>query len=490
MLFNTLNYAAFLIVAVIIYYILPKQVCYFWLLGASYFFYMQWNAKYALLMLTSTLITYVGALVIEWIRQKEGENSKKKCRFCLTLAILINLAILVFFKYFNFMLQNVDKLLAAFGSGATLDFGVDVLLPVGISFYTLQALGYLIDVYREDIKAERNVFRYALFVSFFPQLVAGPIERSKNLMEQLRDKHAFDYENFRRGFYFFAYGLFLKMVIADRAAIVVDTVFADPYTYRGLYIVFATFLFTIQLYCDFYGYSLMARGSALFFGISLMSNFEAPFFSKSINEFWRRWHISLSSWFKDYLYIPLGGSRVGKARSEFNRFIVFIISGLWHGASWNFVLWGFLHAVYQLIGNCYRLLMKQFFGFVDDGKRFSTRARKMLVTFALVVFALMFFRASGANDTVTMIKQLGYFESIKFFELGVDGLGMFYLFLSIAVLFVVDYFKYNGVNVMEALLAQEGWFRYAVFLFLFLSTLIFGCYGTVYDAKQFIYFQF
>ncbi|SHJ48790.1 MBOAT family O-acyltransferase [Pseudobutyrivibrio xylanivorans] len=342
MLFNSSHFLVFFPIVILGYYIISSKFRYIWLLVASYYFYIQWNPAYVLLLFFSTAITYVGALVIE----KITVESKRK--LCLFSVIFVNLAILGYFKYSSMFISYINKILI-FADKKEIPWDYSIILPVGISFYTLQALGYLIDVYRKDIYAEHNFLRYALFISFFPQLVAGPIERSKNLLKQLAVPKRFSYENLRRGLIIMLYGFFLKVVIADRVAIFVNTVYKNPSTFNGYYIIIATMLFAIQIYCDFYGYSTIAKGVALTLGISLMDNFNAPYFSKSIKEFWRRWHISLSTWFRDYLYIPLGGNRKGTARKYLNLMIVFCVSGLWHGASMSFVIWGAMHGIYQIV---------------------------------------------------------------------------------------------------------------------------------------------
>lgn len=356
MLFNTPQYIIFLPIVVIIYFFMPKKVRYIWLLAASYYFYMQWNPLYITLLFLCTLLTYVCGRVIYGLSRSMVNNRediqkiKKKKQICFSACIILNLCILAYFKYSEFGLFYLNKLLRMIHMNEV-SWNHDIILPVGISFYTLQALGYLIDVYRGDICAEKNFLRYALFVSFFPQLVAGPIERSKNLLTQLYEPHKFEYENLRKGLLLVLYGMFLKMVIADRAAIIVDTVYNNSAVYSGFYIIVATCLFSLQIYCDFYGYSTIARGSALIMGIHLMDNFNAPYYSRSVKEFWRRWHISLSGWFRDYLYIPLGGNRKGKVRKSFNLLMVFGVSGLWHGAALSYIFWGIINGVYQLIGD-------------------------------------------------------------------------------------------------------------------------------------------
>lgn len=341
MLFNSIQFLIFFPIVILIYFVIPCKVRNYWLLIASYYFYMCWNAKYALLIFFSTVVTYLSGLFIERIKRSSRDVSWKLKAKKLTVALsfILNLMVLFYFKYFNFF---VDILLKAFRyMHVELNLPTfDILLPVGISFYTFQALSYTMDVYRDEIYAEENFFQYALFVSFFPQLVAGPIERSKNLLKQLAEPKKFNFECAKEGFILMLWGFFLKIVIADRIALFVDIVYADYKVYAGWYLIVATLLFAIQIYCDFYGYSVIAQGTAKIIGIDLMENFDAPYISTSVAEFWRKWHISLTSWFKDYLYIPLGGSKKGKLRKYLNKMIVFLISGLWHGAEFSFVIWG------------------------------------------------------------------------------------------------------------------------------------------------------
>ena len=515
MLFNTPQYILFLPAVVIIYYIMPKKVRYIWLLIASYYFYMQWNPLYITLLFSCTLLTYIGGRIIDRLNRLKIENTEAGPELwgrvewksiCLGLCILLNLGILGFFKYFEFGIRILNWLFRHLNV-SEISWNHSILLPVGISFYILQALGYLIDVYRGNMRAEKNFLKYALFVSFFPQLVAGPIERSKNLLVQLHDSHPLEYENIRKGSLLILYGLFLKMVIADRAAIIVDTVYENSAAYPGFYIVAATLFFAIQIYCDFHGYSTIARGSALLIGIKLMDNFDAPYYARSVKEFWRRWHISLSGWFRDYLYIPLGGNRKGTARKEANLLAVFAVSGLWHGASLSFVFWGLLNGIYQVFGD--------FFGWVkskclkvyeflsldenvdeDYNNRFSRRLFQTVATFFLVTFAWLFFRAGSISAVHTVLADMfGNFNwTILFdgslYELGVARNYMNVLLASIAALFVVDYFKYKGNDVAEIFLKQGWWFRVLLIMLMIFTILLYGCYGEMYDTEQFIYFQF
>lgn len=515
MLFNTVRYICFLLIVVLIYYISPSKIRHIVLLVASYYFYMQWNAIYILLLFFTTAFTYSYAIIIDKIRVTDNrEITKTDCRtprLYFALCAIVLLGLLVFFKYLQFGINCINFLLPLIHLNE-INWSCHIVLPVGISFYILQALGYLIDVYRGDIAAEKNFFRYALFVSFFPQLVAGPIERSHNLLVQFRTPQKFSYENFRRGMMLILYGLFIKMVIADRAAIIIDTVYRDPEVYHGFYIIIATILFSFQIYCDFYGYSTIARGSALLLGIRLMDNFNAPYYSRSVKEFWRRWHISLSGWFRDYLYIPLGGNRKSKSRKEFNLLFVFGISGLWHGASLTFLFWGILNGLYQVIADVIargKVIackgMDRFFISEQKSQKnfnnaendcFSKRLIHTLATFLLITFAWLFFRAEGmynAKEILINVLRLNNWMILfdgSLYSLGVAKNHMSILLISIIVLFVVDYYKYNKKDVLELFFRQQWYFRISVITALFFVILLYGCYGELYDIKQFIYFQF
>ena len=333
MLFNSIAFLLFFPIVCVCYFALPSlKVRNLFLLAASYYFYMNWQPIYALLLLTSTVITYLAARGIGHF-----EDDRKK-RACLLTSLILNLGILFLFKYYDFAAENVTSLLRVLG--IAVDFpSFSMLLPVGISFYTFQALGYSIDVYREKTPVEKDFFTYALFVSFFPQLVAGPIERSTNLLPQFKEKHSFCYEEVMAGFRLMLWGYFLKLALADRCAIYVDAIFNNVEQHNGGSFLLASLFFPFQIYGDFAGYSLVAIGVARVLGFRLMENFRRPYFAASVTEFWRRWHISLSTWFKDYVYIPLGGNRCGRYRQYFNVLTTFVVSGLWHGANWTFLVW-------------------------------------------------------------------------------------------------------------------------------------------------------
>lgn len=502
MLFNTIDYLIFFVIVFAVNYILPQKARYIWLLVASYYFYMQWNPWYSILILGTTIITYTSGILIG-----KGENASNghTVKFSiLFFCLIILLGMLGYFKYYDLFLGYCNKALSVLGVKFEITRRFDVLLPVGISFYVLQSLGYVIDVYRGDIKPQKNILRYALFVSFFPQLVAGPIERSKNLMGQLQNPSKLTWDDFRRGLLFILYGLFCKIVIADRIAEIVKTVYENPNEYPGFYIVYAAFLFSFQIYCDFYGYSTIARGTAKLLGITLVDNFNAPYFSKSIKEFWRRWHISLSSWFRDYLYIPLGGNRKGNVRKNINLLLVFGVSGLWHGASLSFVTWGVLNGLYQIISDTYIKIRYKFSKICEERlhityyeklTNLSESVLKTISTLLLITFTWIFFAANSLKHSVWIIKRMFTFNwNILFdgslYELGVDRHYTGVMLIGILVLLIVDYQKYQNRDVIEIIIAQDWWFRVAIVLGLLFMCMVFGCYGEMYDTQQFIYFQF
>lgn len=498
MLFNSYQFLIFFPIVILIYWAIPLRFRYIWLLAASYYFYMCWNAKYAILLLFSTTVTYLSGLVISRLKSLDIDVKKrtKYMKLCVAFSFIINLGVLAWFKYFNFIFENIQRICAK--AGFTLASpAFDIVLPVGISFYIFQALSYTVDVYRGDVYAEKNFLKYALFVSFFPQLVAGPIERSKNLLKQVVVPHKFDYEKCREGFLLMLWGFFMKLVIADRAAIVVNTVYNNYVRYPGMYLVVATVLFAFQIYCDFAGYSTIAMGAAKILGFELMENFDCPYFAKSVAEFWRRWHISLSSWFRDYLYIPLGGNKKGKLRKYFNIMVVFITSGLWHGAQWSFVAWGGINGAYQIIGDRLKPVRDRLDKiFRLNRQSFGHKLFKVVGTFALVDFAWIFFRANRFRDAFRIIKSMlkvhnwwVLFDN-SLFKLGLDWKNFMLLLLAIAILLAADVFKYKGIKVRKVILKQELWFRWLLYIAVIAGILIFGIWGPGYDASSFIYFQF
>lgn len=498
MLFNSIDFMFFFPIVLAVYFVIPRRGRYLWLLLASYFFYMSWNPKYAVLILFSTLITYVSGILLE--KETAGNNHIRKKKWIVAGSVVLNLAMLGYFKYFQFVWDSVTAVLSRVGMTIQ-ERAFDILLPVGISFYTFQALSYTIDVYRGEIHAEKNFFRYALFVSFFPQLVAGPIERSKNLLAQIKKVdqiRLWDLNRIVDGALYMIWGYFMKMVIADRAAILVDEVFNKMQIYGSVELLLAAFWFAIQIYCDFGGYSMIAIGAAKVMGFSLMENFDTPYFSMNIKEFWRRWHISLSSWFKDYVYIPLGGNRKGKQRKYVNLLVTFLVSGLWHGAAWTYVIWGALHGMYQILGDFFAPVKEK----CQDRwhikrESFSHKIIHMAGTFLLVDLAWIFFRADSVSLAFAYIKRIftkGNPWAIwdgTVYTLGLDRVEMKILVLAAILLFLVDLIKYcTKKDLVSFLRAQDTWFAWGCAIALILVILIYGVYGPNFDAASFIYFQF
>lgn len=479
MSFTSIQYLVFFLIAVSIYFLLPKKIKNYWLLICSYYFYMCWNIKYALLMLFSTFITYLSGILIGKSKSKKSKN------IFVFLSLFINLGILFIFKYYTFVIDIINPLLDNIFRLKIPDT-LNLLLPAGISFYTFQALSYTLDVYRNDVKVEKNFFTYALFVSFFPQLVAGPIEKSKDLLNQFNFEHKFSFDNLHHGLLLIAIGFFYKLVIADRAAIVVNQVYNNLDEYvdgGGFYLIFATILFAIQIYFDFNSYSTIAKGSAEVMGFKLSKNFNMPYFATSIKDFWRRWHISLSSWFKEYLYFPLGGSRKGFIRTQINTLIVFLISGLWHGANLTFVIWGALHGLYQVIGN---ILFKNK---VKSNSLFI-KFLKVIITFILVDFAWIFFRANTLKDSVLiLVNLLDFGMSIDFNLIGLTYLELLILFTSLFIVLLLELISIK-VDIEKWFYKRNIIFRWLFYYILLFFIIIFGIYGPLYDASEFIYFQF
>ncbi len=502
MIFNSVQFLIFFPIVTVLYFAFPLRCRWVWLLVSSYYFYMCWNPRYAALIAASTAITFCSGLLIQRETQKPPEAQRKK-RW-VALSFLLNLAILFFFKYWGFFSQNVIAL------GGLFDIQIqmpqfDILLPVGISFYTFQALSSTMDVYRGEIYAEKNFFKYALFVSFFPQLVAGPIERSKNLLVQVNQPHTFDPDRARDGMLLMLWGFFQKVVIADRIATLVDHVYNRWNEVAGISIVLATILFAVQIYCDFGGYSDIAIGAAQILGFRLMENFRQPYLSKSCGEFWRRWHISLSSWFRDYLYIPLGGNRKGKRRKYFNNFITFLVSGLWHGSQWSYVVWGGLNGIYQIIGDILKPFRQKIIHIlhIPQHSKLWTAVR-ILMTFCFIDFAWLFFRAPSFMTAISMIRRTviglypesllavgpdGTVTSLGIYTLGLDIAEFWLAIIAILILLIVDLIKEKRPirPYIAKLPLVPRWAFYLVSLYIIL---IFGAYGPGFDAAAFIYFQF
>lgn len=490
MLFNSFAFAIFLPVVFTIYWILPRKFQWVVILISSYYFYMSWNAKYVFLILLTTLISYVTALLLE-----KEENSRLRKLF-LAVAFFVCLGVLFFFKYFNFISDSIAIIVRQFSASYS-PVMVDVLLPVGISFYTFQTLAYVIDVYRGEVNAERHFGKYAAFISFFPQLVAGPIERTGNLLPQIKRENAFDYGQASYGLKLMVWGFFKKIVVADTLAVYVDAVYNNLQNYKGMALGIATVFFTIQIYCDFSGYSDIAVGCAKLFGIDLMSNFNSPYFSSSVKEFWSRWHISLSTWFRDYVYIPLGGNRVSRWRHRLNLLITFLVSGLWHGAAWTYVIWGGVHGLAQVVENFFCRNQGRNGRSKADGKRLKTgcilRIFRVILVFIFVSFAWIFFRAQSLSDAGYVIRYIlsGIGSPVQYLKDGFLNIGLEKKEIATCIGMVGVLGIYDGLSlkydVIECIGRWKVVLRWTVYLMIVLVILFLAPIG---NASSFIYFQF
>jgi D-alanyl-lipoteichoic acid acyltransferase DltB (MBOAT superfamily) len=499
MLFNSLHFLIFFPVVTALYFLLPHRPRIFMLLAASCYFYMAFIPSYILILFVLIGIDYGAAIWIEKLR--EGRAGKGRAKAALTISLIANIGFLGFFKYFDFVNTNVAALFASLGVPYHIP-NISIILPIGLSFHTFQSMSYTIEVYRGHQKAERNIWIYALYVLFYPQMVAGPIERPQNLLHQFYERHDFDARRVADGLKLMLWGLFKKVVIADRLALFVNAVFDHPSGYSGVPLIIAVYFFAFQIYCDFSGYSDIAIGAAQVMGFRLMDNFNRPYFSKSISEFWSRWHISLSTWFKDYLYIPLGGNRVARWKWYRNLFIVFLVSGLWHGANWTFIIWGALHGAYLLLSIAtrpVREIVKSRLGI----KRLPTLDRiwRMAVTFHLVCFAWIFFRADSVHDAFELIGNLNLADvprqllhmkdTIRVFHPVVStfsGNFRFELLVSIGMILFMElvHLLQRHRRMRHFLSERPVWFRWAVYYAIVLAIIFLG----KFDHKQFIYFQF
>ena len=473
MIYNSIPFAVFLPIIFILYWICPSKYRYLFLLAASFYFYMYMDPKYIFFLLGTVTVSYLLALALDSAR----DVFRKK--LYLFIGILALIGVLALLKYSGFIIE-----IAGLPSPA-----IQFMLPVGISFYTFQTLGYLIDIYRGKYPAERHFGYYCLFVSFFPQILSGPIGRGDVLLPQLKKERTFDIYQASYGMKLMAVGYFKKLVVAGLLAPTVDKIYDNPESYVGLVYIIATFMFALQIYCDFSGYTDIAIGCAKLFGMELSENFRTPYFSRSIKEFWSRWHISLSTWFRDYLYIPLGGNRVGKIRHCFNLMLTFLVSGLWHGAGINYILWGGIHGFYQIIETI-------------SGKNKKGREEKrnpllnlfsVFLTFMAVCLAWVFFRADSVSHAWRII-SLSFHEignPYNYFRTAVICLDMSYaymIYLSIPVLLLTIY-DYASLkrDVIAWISSRKPWVRYPVYIFLLLIILLFSEKGV---STEFYYFQF
>ena len=454
MLFNSIEFLFFLPVVVLLYYLLPQRFRWILIFVSSCYFYMAFIPKYILVLFAIILIDYSAAI---WMEKLQGKTRKR----LLLLSLTANIGILVFFKYFGFANQTLIDFFAFFGKEFKY-YDLGIILPIGLSFHTFQSMSYTIEVYRGQKKTEKHLGYFANYVLFFPQMVAGPIERYATLGEELRKEQQLQFENISAGLRLLLLGFVIKMVVADQLAPFVNEIYAAPTSYSPLQIALALVFFSFQIYADFFGYSLIAQGSARLLGIHIMDNFKTPYFAASIGEFWRRWHISLSTWFRDYLYIPLGGNRVGKWHWAFNTLLVFGVSGLWHGASWTFIVWGLLHGLFLILEKPLKPLANT------------------ITTFLLVTFAWVFFRAPDFTSALQILKGLviAHSEGPKWMDYWTPLSA-----LGLLLLLDFSYRKQRFDLLLKRMPAAGRWGLYFLLLFL-----LFAFSGT--QKFTFIYFQF
>ena len=477
MFFNSLSFAIFLPIVFILYWLIfnkNKNTQNAILIVASYYFYSCWDWRFLFLLIFSTLLDYFSAIMME------NTTTKSRRKFWLWLTIVINLGFLGVFKYYDFFAESFAELLNGFGFKAH-PYLLKLVLPVGISFYTFHGLSYVIDIYYKRISAERNFIDYSLFVSYFPLLVAGPIERATHLLPQVKIKRIFDFDKAKEGVYQILWGLVKKIVIADSCATYANAIFDNYESMNTLSLILGAIYFAFQIYGDFSGYSDIALGTSKLFGIDLLKNFNYPYFSRDIAEFWRRWHISLSSWFKDYLYIPLGGSKGGMWMKIRNTFIIFLVSGFWHGANWTFMVWGLLNAIYflpLLLQSKNRTNM----GAISISWNFSSLKTifSILCTFVITCFAWIFFRSKSLTDAISYINQM--FNSVNFKPEYLSNERYSVELLALVMVFVfVEWFNRAKV---EPLSGKGSWFKITLAI---IALITLGVYS---DYKEFIYFQF
>jgi alginate O-acetyltransferase complex protein AlgI len=489
MTFNSIEFAIFFIVLTSLYFVLPHRYRWLLLLAGSCYFYMAFVPVYILILGFTIVVDYFAGILIE------NEHTSKRKLF-LIASIAANIGVLAMFKYYNFLDRNLSLLLHTTGHINPFPL-LSIILPIGLSFHTFQAMSYTIEVYRGHQTAERHFGIYALYVMFYPQLVAGPIERPQNLIHQFYEKHEFDYKRVTDGLKLMLWGLFKKVVIADRLAIIVDNVYDHPTNFTGLSLIIATVFFAFQIFCDFSGYSDIAIGAAKVMGFKLMTNFNRPYHAKSMSEFWKRWHISLSTWFRDYLYISLGGNRVSIPRWYLNLFIVFLISGLWHGANWTFIIWGALHGFYMVFGIITQKSRDNAINFIGINKfPLLNNGIQMLTTFMLVTFAWVFFRANSVNEAIYVIKNaiFGLPNDVRYFihhhTLNLN-LGLYQVSLTTAVLLLVflesaHFIQKHHHTMVDWINSKPVFLRWSIYYILIFIIILKG----LHTDKQFIYFQF
>lgn len=482
MLFNSIEFMIFFPIVVFLYFLFPLKYRYIWLLVASYYFYACWSVEYAFLLLFTTVNTYLCARALKGTRKKA----------ILYGCIIFNLSVLCVCKYSGLIESVLQKL--SINSGGIM---AGIVLPVGMSFYMFQSLGYLIDVYRGKQEAEKNFVKYALFVSFFPTVVSGPIERSHGLLKQIQNGMEFDYENAKSGMLMIVFGFFEKILIADRLSVIINQIYSDYTEYNGAILAFVISLYAIYIYTDFAGYSYIAVGTSKVLGFHIIENFKQPYFALSIKDFWRRWHISLSGWLKDYVYISLGGNRKGEVRTYLNIILTFLISGIWHGNGLKYIVWGGLHGCYQVVGVLSDRIRKKIRDiFRIKTECFSYRLMQRCITFLLVDFAWLFFGANSFSQALGILKQivlnfnLGEVLLQKGYLLGLEESRFYLLLVEIVIVLCVDIIHERGKSIGVWLNKQNVVFRWGIYLFIVFSVFVGAIYNYGADTATFLYTQF
>ena len=463
-----------------LFFLLPHRFRWLLLLIASCFFYMTLIPIYILILFLTITVDYLAGIMIE-----DAKDKKQKLLF-LVISIISTLGILFVFKYFDFFSVNFNAIASFLHWNYSIG-ALKLLLPIGLSFHTFQSMSYVIEVYWGKQKAERNYGMYSLYVMFYPQLVAGPIERPQNLLHQFYEKHYFEYKRVTEGLKMMLLGLFKKIVIADNLTIVVNTIYNNPTEYTGIPLILGTIFFAFQIYCDFSGYSEIAIGAAHVMGFKLMTNFRRPYYSRSIGEFWKRWHISLSTWFKDYVYIPLGGSRVSTLRIYFNLFVVFLISGIWHGANWTYVIWGALHGIYRIISLVTEKIRNKFTEKIGLVRHPGLHALlKISITFILVNIGWIFFRANNLEDAMYILTHLFTGLTLNFsgIMIGTNWTGLLIIFISILIMEIFHLIQEHR-SMRDFIASKPVMIRWSVYIFLIWLIILWGAKGA-----DFIYFQF
>ena len=524
----SLNFLAFIAIVSLIYFIMPKKIKWIVLLLASYVYYFISSKELTGYLIITTISIYLVARGLEKadIKQKiecEGKErqlkkqlknkAKKKKKLLILFAVLVNVGILVFLKYCNFLSENINNLLNLVKINYELPFRT-IILPLGISYYTLQAISYVVDVYRGKCKAEKNIFKVALFLSFFPQMLEGPIGRFEELSHQLCKPHEFEYNRVKFGIQLMLWGFFKKMVIADRAGLYVNEVFNNYSQYSGIIIVVAVILYTIQIYADFSGCIDIVRGTSQIFGINLAENFKRPFFSKNIQEFWRRWHITLGAWLREYIFYPISFSKacmnltvkskkifkgyIGNLiPAAFSLFFVWFVNGIWHGASWKYIFYGLYYYILTMIGMLFEPVFKIIINKLKiNVNSFSYRLWQMIRTTIIVLGGMLIFRASRLKVAWEIFKSIFTFENIgklfngDLFRIGITSGDFIIVVIGVVIMFVVSLLQEKGINIREKISRQNVIFRWILYYGIIFTIIIFGIYGPGYDASSFIYGQF